>query len=170
MTLIDLQTETSRTVKLFQYSEWPTTGVPSSGQPMCQLYSSITAYQNSKVVLPEESIYGNAAAIDEQARGAQIKPVVVLCSAGVGRTGAFCAMANCLKRLELEKVADPFTVVKHLRTQRMSMVQTADQYEFVYRVLLDCLFPLPLHTRKQTNARAHELGEMTDEIDNFWCN
>lgn len=64
---------------------------------------------------------------------AQIKPMVVHCSAGVGRTGTFCALQICLKKLEVEQRVDLFTVVKHMRTQRMSMIQTADQYELVYR-------------------------------------
>merc|ERR1711916_251240 len=69
----------------------------------------------------------------------QLKPVVVHCSAGVGRTGAFCAAAICLQRLQEEGKMDLYQVTKHLRTQRPGMVQTAEQYAFVYRVAIDWL-------------------------------
>jgi hypothetical protein len=69
----------------------------------------------------------------------QLKPVVVHCSAGVGRTGVFCAMAIGIKSLQEEQKIDLSVITKHLRTQRSSMIQTAEQYVFVYRCIIDYL-------------------------------
>merc|ERR1719272_1692310 len=69
----------------------------------------------------------------------QTKPIVVHDSAGVGRTGAFIAFRVGLERLRDEGKVDLPSVVKHLRTQRMSMVQTQDQLEYAYRCIIDIM-------------------------------
>ena len=56
-------------------------------------------------------------------------------SAGVGRTGVFCALSLLIERLKAEGVVDVFQTVKQLRSQRPAMVQTKDQYEFIYHAL-----------------------------------
>lgn len=60
-------------------------------------------------------------------------------SAGVGRTGVFCALSILIERLKSEGVVDVFQTVKQLRAQRPAMVQTKDQYEFVYSALSEYL-------------------------------
>ena len=45
-------------------------------------------------------------------------------SAGVGRTGVFCALSVLIERLKSEGVVDVFQTVKQLRSQRPAMVQT----------------------------------------------
>ena len=45
-------------------------------------------------------------------------------SAGVGRTGVFCALSILIERLKSEGVVDVFQTVKQLRAQRPAMVQT----------------------------------------------
>lgn len=45
-------------------------------------------------------------------------------SAGIGRTGAFCALSIAIERVKAEGMVDLFHTVKHLRTQRPHMVQT----------------------------------------------
>ena len=47
-----------------------------------------------------------------------------VCSAGIGRTGAFCALSIAIERVKEEGLIDVFHTVKHLRTQRPHMVQT----------------------------------------------
>jgi len=82
------------------------------------------------------------------------QPVVVHCSAGIGRTGTFCAIDILLQRFdswqtlndgrgpdraEVEAALNLPQLVHDLRFQRMGMVQTLDQYVFVYKTLLDDL-------------------------------
>ena len=50
--------------------------------------------------------------------------VVLLNSAGVGRTGLFCALSVLIERLKSEAVVDVLQAVKQLRAQRPVMVQT----------------------------------------------
>ena len=45
-------------------------------------------------------------------------------SAGVGRTGVFCATCILIERLKAEAVVDVFQTVKQLREKRPAMVQT----------------------------------------------
>lgn len=63
-------------------------------------------------------------------------PIVVHCSAGVGRTGVYIAVANNLERAESEGVVDVFTEVNLLRQQRARMVSTVSQYQSIYQLLL----------------------------------
>ena len=53
-------------------------------------------------------------------------------SAGVGRTGTFIAIDIIQQRLKQERKINIFDLVKQLRCQRMKMVQTIDQYIFLY--------------------------------------
>ncbi len=152
--LTDLVSETTREIKHFQYLDWASGSNPSSCRPMLRMIEAIDAYQDSKVVVPEESIYGNAAIIAQQAKLRQLKPIVIHCSAGVGRTGAMCALMLCIKRLDEESKVDLFAVTKHLRTQRMSMIQTPEQYEFVYRCLVEYLDKNAEETLYQNVAQA----------------
>ena len=50
--------------------------------------------------------------------------MILLNSAGVGRTGVFCALSVLIDRLKSEAVVDVFQTVKQLRAQRPAMVQT----------------------------------------------
>jgi hypothetical protein len=104
----------------------------SYGRSKLAAERAVLAHREASLGDVGEDIYGNSQAV----KSAQLKPLVAHCSAGVGRTGAFLASLVCLERYELEKKVDIFAAVKHMRTQRTTMVQTPDQYEFVYKVLL----------------------------------
>ena len=51
-------------------------------------------------------------------------PILVHCSAGVGRTGTFIAVDLALEQARKERVVDIAGIVNRLRQQRMKMVQT----------------------------------------------
>lgn len=51
-------------------------------------------------------------------------PIVVHCSAGVGRTGVFITLSIVFERIRYEGLVDVFQTVKLLRTQRPALVQT----------------------------------------------
>lgn len=64
-------------------------------------------------------------------------PAVVHCSGGVGRAGAYIAIANCLEQLKLEGTVDIFQTVLGLRRARPFMVQSLEQYDYVYKALVE---------------------------------
>lgn len=136
--LVDVTSESQRDIKQFQFTKWPTAKqAADAGSPgLIAMHRAMVKYQGSKVVVPASDIYGNADAIQEHAMLKQIKPVVIHCGQGVGRTGAFIAILVEMERLAAEDTVDLFSAIRHMRTQRMTMVQTLEQYEFIYRTLI----------------------------------
>lgn len=63
-------------------------------------------------------------------------PVLVHCSAGVGRSGVTILCDLLLEAADHNLPLDPPKVLHHLRQQRMALVQTIAQYKFVYQVLI----------------------------------
>ena len=64
-------------------------------------------------------------------------PAVVHCTGGVGRTGVFIAIANSLEQLKLEGTVDVFQNCLQLRRSRPFMIQSVEQYDFIYRALVE---------------------------------
>ncbi|XP_073201484.1 receptor-type tyrosine-protein phosphatase delta isoform X34 [Lepidochelys kempii] len=108
----------SRTVRQFQFTDWPEQGVPKSGEGFIDFIGQVHKTKEQ---------FG------------QDGPISVHCSAGVGRTGVFITLSIVLERMRYEGVVDIFQTVKMLRTQRPAMVQTEDQYQFGYRAALEYL-------------------------------
>ncbi|XP_023572090.1 receptor-type tyrosine-protein phosphatase R isoform X2 [Octodon degus] len=104
-------------VKHYWYTSWPDHKTPDSAQPLLQLMLDV-----------EED------RLASERRG----PVVVHCSAGIGRTGCFIATTIGCQQLKEEGVVDVLSIVCQLRVDRGGMVQTSEQYEFVHHAL--CLY------------------------------
>lgn len=71
---------------------------------------------------------------------------IVHCSAGIGRTGTTIALMETIINICAQRnsgVSDPvfsfFHTVRRLREQRHGAVQTASQYHFLYKFLVDWL-------------------------------
>ncbi|KAL4216291.1 Protein tyrosine phosphatase [Mactra antiquata] len=63
-------------------------------------------------------------------------PVVVHCSAGIGRTGTYIAIDLLTEEGLTEGSVDVFGCIRNMREQRVNMVQTPDQYEYVHRAIV----------------------------------
>ena len=64
---------------------------------------------------------------------------MICVSAGVGRTGAFIVIDAMIDRIQNEKTIDIYGHVTCLRAQRNYMVQTEDQYVFIYDAVLEAV-------------------------------
>jgi len=105
-----------RRVTQLHCTKWPDFGVPDSAEVMKDLIAEV----------------------DIRKRGAD-KPIVVHCSAGIGRTGTFVAIHMCLQKdLQGEEINISKTV-RSLREQRLGMIQSEEQYFFVYSVVHEIL-------------------------------
>ncbi|XP_069084560.1 receptor-type tyrosine-protein phosphatase O isoform X2 [Pleurodeles waltl] len=99
----------------FNYTAWPDHGVPTTNAA--------------------ESILQFVHMIRQQAT--KIKgPITVHCSAGVGRTGTFIALDRLMQHIRDHEFVDILGLVGELRSHRMSMVQTEEQYVFIHQCVL----------------------------------
>ena len=103
----------SRTVKHYHYVSWPDHGVPQESQTLDSLVEDLHAAEGPK-------------------------PIVVHCSAGVGRTGTLIALSHLKHAIRAQRAAGAdqglsvFSTVRRLREQRIMMVQSKEQYELLY--------------------------------------
>ncbi|ESP04765.1 hypothetical protein LOTGIDRAFT_95691, partial [Lottia gigantea] len=97
----------------FHYISWPDHGVPDIHDMLDFKYTVDKHIPNST------------------------KPVLVHCSAGVGRTGTYIAIDYCLKRYNDIGKVDVLECVKNLREQRKGMVQTASQLQFIHEAVIE---------------------------------
>jgi len=113
--IMDMRSGTSRTLYQYQMSDWPDHGVPRSPAPFARYLAAVK--------------------LRWQAQQQPQQPILVHCSAGVGRTGVFIlADIAVASLLDTGYVDLPQTLIK-LREQRPHMVQTMAQYAFVYDAL-----------------------------------
>uniref|UniRef100_A0A8B9P3Q4 protein-tyrosine-phosphatase n=1 Tax=Apteryx owenii TaxID=8824 RepID=A0A8B9P3Q4_APTOW len=105
-----------REVRQFQFTAWPDHGVPEHPTPFLAFLRRV------KTCNPPDA-----------------GPMVVHCSAGVGRTGCFIVIDAMLERIKHEKTVDIYGHVTLMRAQRNYMVQTEDQYIFIHDALLEAV-------------------------------
>lgn len=113
--LTDVPTSEFRVIYHFHFTAWPDHGVP--GDPGCAL--NFLEQVNSK----------------QDSSGPDVGPIVVHCSAGIGRTGTFIVIdmiVDEIKRKGLACEIDIMKTIRMVRRQRSGMVQTEAQYKFVY--------------------------------------
>ncbi|XP_019744016.1 tyrosine-protein phosphatase non-receptor type 1 [Hippocampus comes] len=117
--LENLSTLEAREVFHFHYTTWPDFGVPESPASFLHFLFKV-----------RESGCMNSD------RG----PVVVHCSAGIGRSGTFCLVDTCLLLMCVRN--DPSSVrirdvLLEMRRHRMGLIQTADQLRFSYLAIIE---------------------------------
>ncbi|XP_066925489.1 receptor-type tyrosine-protein phosphatase F-like isoform X2 [Clytia hemisphaerica] len=105
-----------REVRQYHYMSWPDHGVPGHPTSMLSFVRHVMGDMKNR---------------------RQEGPVVVHCSAGVGRTGTFIAIETGLRQIEHDQTVDIYGTVCRMRMQRNFMVQIEGQYKFIYVSLLD---------------------------------
>ncbi|XP_071087460.1 uncharacterized protein [Haliotis cracherodii] len=89
---------------------------------------------------PDHGVPDTAALLDFMWRvkviyGQQTEPIIVHCSAGIGRTGTYIAVESLVEQAKTEGVVDVVSFVSNMRGQRKNMIQTKEQYLFVYQAV-----------------------------------
>ncbi|KAJ8410232.1 hypothetical protein AAFF_G00202130 [Aldrovandia affinis] len=115
-----------RTVWHLQYTDWPDHGCPEYVQGFLSYLEEIQSVRRHTNSMLDTSKSLNP-------------PIVVHCSAGVGRTGVVILTELMISCLEHNERVDVPVMLSRLRQQRMLMVQTILQYKFVYQVLIQFL-------------------------------
>ncbi|XP_038049619.1 receptor-type tyrosine-protein phosphatase delta-like [Patiria miniata] len=113
---MNFEEDLPREVKQFHYTSWPDMGLPDSPAPLMNFIHEVKQ-------------------VEESGMG----PMVVHCSAGVGRTGTFITVDAMLNMVAEEKQINVIDFVYEMRKKRPRMVQTQEQYMFIFEVLLETL-------------------------------
>lgn len=120
-------------VSQFQFTAWPDYGVPLRGTEVVKLITVVRAQQRDAT----QHIINDGGTLQ------QCPPVVVHCSAGIGRSGTYCTIDYCMSQLADTGRVNVIGTVRQLRSQRACSIQTEDQYEFCYRTILEYGKTLP---------------------------
>lgn len=117
--LENLCTGETREILHFHYTTWPDFGVPESPASFLNFLYKV---RESGCLNSDQG------------------PVVVHCSAGIGRSGTFCLVDTCLLLMSMRR--DPSSVrirdvLLEMRRYRMGLIQTADQLRFSYLAVIE---------------------------------
>ncbi|XP_028968340.1 tyrosine-protein phosphatase 10D [Galendromus occidentalis] len=136
----------SRIVRHFHFTTWPDFGVPDPPQTLVRFVRTFR-----ERVIPDN------------------KPIVVHCSAGVGRSGTFIALDRILQSTRKLDFVDIFGIVYEMRKDRVWMVQNEQQYICIYQCLMCVLEGTEelrlLHEREIHDNSAFEVAKLKDDSD-----
>jgi protein tyrosine phosphatase len=100
---------------MYQFREWPDHGVPTSTAPFLAFMDVVNKRRDQRFD----------------------KPLLIHCTAGVGRTGAYFAVDYCLHQYREQSCINVVEVVVGARRARCGIIQKTVQFEFVLKSLFN---------------------------------
>ncbi|XP_077314226.1 tyrosine-protein phosphatase non-receptor type 11-like isoform X1 [Lithobates pipiens] len=122
----------------YQYLSWPDHGVPNEPGGALRFLEEINAAQQSSP---------------------QSGPIVVHCSAGIGRTGTIIVidiLVDTINRQGLDCDIDVPKTIQMVRQQRSGMVQTEAQYKFIYMAVQKYIESRKKYLEDEQRGRTNE--------------
>lgn len=108
-----------RIIRQYQYTAWPDHGVPSYPLSLVMMLKDMKQYQKAEH---------------------KSTPWVLHCSAGVGRSGTVMVLDSAMEMSKVESKIDVLGLLYKMRQQRINLIETVEQYTFVYRALVEYHF------------------------------
>ncbi|XP_050528950.1 tyrosine-protein phosphatase 10D-like isoform X1 [Daktulosphaira vitifoliae] len=151
-----------RVIRHFHFTTWPDFGVPSPPQTLCRF---VRAFR--------DRINGGSAGMNPSEQSSQHRwPVIVHCSAGVGRSGTFIALDRVLQSIQdphrpgtflpphvvALKYVDVYGIVYAMRKERVWMVQTEQQYICIHQCVVSVLQSLFSSDQQQSKEQQYQYG------------
>ena len=130
----------------FHYTAWPDHDVP-------QLYNNLLSFTE----------------MVKKHKKHEISPLLVHCSAGVGRSGTFICLYNLLDAVMVGEPISIYRIVNEMREYRPQMVQTFNQYKFLYLSVLELIFGSTAIPSEDfcENYKLYQLSQSDGQIDVF---
>ncbi len=128
------QPEKRHLVTHYHYSSWPDFGTPASAAGFVEMVEHVGV-------------------------SAEGRPIIVHCSAGLGRSGVFVAVHSALGSHKAGERVDIEAIVRRMRQQRHGMIQTPEQYRFCLEATAEALAPGEIPRTKSLPSRAMRMRE-----------
>ncbi|XP_072172795.1 receptor-type tyrosine-protein phosphatase alpha-like [Diadema setosum] len=114
--LIVIKGNETRTLTQFHFTSWPDKDVPKHKSQLLRFIKEVQGHH-----------------------GSSSSPLLIHCSAGVGRTGVVIGIDSIVSRAKQTGMVEVFNFVASMREKRPHMVQTPEQYAFLYEAVLEDL-------------------------------